>query len=208
MSIKGLPIEPDEVFEDGDDFFRVEFRISKLVDRDAEDITGYDFIRGSVLQVDDGDERDKAVGTLELFLFRLDIIRQDRLDLFEVFDSAKEEAGRLYSVLFDGRTWDFKEAVEKAFFPDTYIYKVLYIHEFELDPAFRGAGLGKRVIQRTLETFTDLATIATTKPFPLQWVGKGNGMSKQKRADTEKVLGFWKSVGFQRIGKNDFFIYT
>jgi GNAT superfamily N-acetyltransferase len=208
---KTKPQSLDEIYDEHGCFFRVDFCISKLAERVEAEMACCDRIQGTVIKVQDlgkNGGQENEVGTIELLLFKLGAAMNHRIGFFDLMDGEEEDTGRLYKALFDRRTRDFKKEIEAAFFPDEYINRILHIHKLELQSDCRGFGLGKEIAHRAIDTFSEYGTIVTTKPFALQWAGKGTGMSKLKRTEMAKVVNFWRQVGFQCVGKTNFYIYT
>ncbi len=195
------PKDLNNLYDEYGCYCRVDFCISKLVEQAYDETEYYDTINGKVYAVQDSGE-ENVVGRIVLFRFKLDLAAANDFDFYELFDAVDADTGSLGEILFDQNTRDFKTTIQKAFFPNIAISKVLHVNRLDLEDDYRGLGLGRCVIERAIDTLEDHEMITTVKPFPLQWERKEDEINPK---DMEKVVQFWKSVGFKQIQQSKFF---
>lgn len=181
------------------EIFQVHFSLSKDIDAADPEESACNTIEGRIDCLVD-DDTNVQVGELKLYNFRLDVAGELGLDYFDLFDACSEETNNLYDALFDED--EFKLGLDDH----CPIWTVLHIKRLELDERCRGFRLGEKVFQTIIQTFSDDYTLITSKPFPLQWENLFDKEIPEIKADKQKVIRFWESVGFVPIQETDFYM--
>jgi len=172
----------------------------------------YEFITGTAFVSDEKKEGLVPVGKIEAYFFDiegsdvpvaeiLDSIDGDTSTLMEYFDDDINVVNIEVSALFN--IGDAIDDLNRNF---------IYFHMLIVDKKFRGNGIGKLLIQATLNDIKRDASFAFLNAVPLQFRGSGKNYDEaliaktdeefKKRNEEEskkKLIELYKSCGFKSI---------
>jgi len=131
--------------------------------------------------------------------------------------SAEECFAALYRE--DGQEWS--QAVNELYDGDVPGMDALFIEEIQLEPKYRGQGIGADIVRELISTFasTGIALVAC-KPFPLQYsdwkaddaehrkLRETPGFEEKRIADFARVAQFWTELGFLKLKDCDVHTYA
>lgn len=158
------------------------------------------------------DDTEAPAGKLELLLVSLSTAREYGFAAFDVLDSLTDTSHYL-ELIDDGGEWS--EAVQDQFV-DVFDSDLLIINKVEVEPRYRGKGLGILAVRTAIESFSRGCGLIALKPFPLQFTGwkapdwepsvpLPHNVTKAQafRSAIKKVEKHWARLGFRRVGKTD-----
>lgn len=142
--------------------------------------------------------------------------------LFDVCDSIDQSLYDYASAVLDLDSGSIRESVSDGCAGAD----VLIVESIQVVPAHRGRRLGLLAMRRTIDTFGQGCAVVVIKPYPLQFSGIHNRRSPEKeaerakwdarmamkslgsdqRAASRKLRKYWSRVGFERVGKTDYFV--
>lgn len=184
--------------------FRMEWRQVTRVDKDEEREPD-EFVYGAsgkIIGTDDEDQ-DFVVGGFEIAF--VDINRALRADVhpFDVMDGHSDRMAEIYSALFNNV--ELKRKVRELLGIAEWGSNLLVLDRIELEPTYRGKGIGPQVIETLIDRFSPGAVAVALKPFPLQFEAtrenRGARPKKGERTATKKLRAYYERLGFRRIGK-------
>jgi hypothetical protein len=79
---------------------------------------------------------------------------------------------------------------------------VFVVEHMEIEPSYRGRGLGLIAMRGLLRTFATGETLAATRPSPTIPQGKRLWPTELREAQ-ERLCRYWKRAGFERFGRSD-----
>ena len=148
-------------------------------------------------------EEDAEIGYVSGCIVQLSLALNSRYPLEYVFD-ATESVARMQEGIFELDEGEFYSTLKTEAFGD-----ILFIEELGLYPAYRGKGLGQKVLRAIeAELGSTGCEIAVLEPYPLQFseamVGERAKMrlhtfSPDKEASTEALKRLYENCGYQQI---------
>jgi GNAT superfamily N-acetyltransferase len=164
-------------------------------------------ISGSILVTDEVQGRvchasETEIGTMRAFLIQVREARRQGLQAFTVL-KAKCFATSEYTQLFDKAEW--RKRVRKKFDPRS--ADLLILDRIELQPEYRGQGVGLLAVRCVIEMFGLRCGLVACKPYPLQFEGSNkwtppaqvSGTTKSLREARRKLRRYWACAGFKRV---------
>lgn len=143
-----------------------------------------------------GDDLAEPVGTMTLYVADLPMAQWENHSPIDVLDSVDSNVAHFVS-LISTRSGLFVPSV--AHVADTDLSAVLILGRLEIEPAFRGKGLGLEAIEIACKRFSLGCSIAVLTAFPTQWEGRvAEGPSQFKR-DRAKLMQYYGRAGFEPI---------
>jgi GNAT superfamily N-acetyltransferase len=109
--------------------------------------------------------------------------------------------------VYDFRTDEYSQNVEHLFEPlgSPIDLDVLYIDQMEIDPAYRGKGIGLLVLLKVIRRYQDQCGLVAIKPYPLQHAANNiPESSKEFKRDRKKLVQYYARLGFERIPNTDY----
>lgn len=197
----------------------IDFRVRLTCDYDEPDRV-VPLFRGSIFEFGaEGGDEPIRIGEIDFHLIQQGRAANERVDLFEAADSVDEDLVECYEAVFEGRDdTGWSRAVRDLYQEQTVGLDVLFIRKIELEPSYRGKGIGAQVVQETINAFSSSCGLVVCKPFALQYVGwmdeehkdlrEKPGFETQRLADFSKVRRFWTRMGFARLGDSDFYAHA
>jgi GNAT superfamily N-acetyltransferase len=178
-------------------------RFAINIDSDDEDANVFPLIRGTVF------EGRKKAGSIDARLVQVDRAMEEGVSLYDAMDSIDADCEECYWALFD-KTQEWNSAIEKLYGEEPMHGDVLFTQRLKLDAAFRGKGIGARVVRATISTFGSGCGLVICRPLPLQYCGQEETeeSATQRAADLNKVRKFWRSCGFRQLPKSDYFTHA
>ena len=188
--------------------FRVDFEVSiSQYEGDPSDfITVY---QGDVIGMMD-DESEQKIGNLTVYMVERGRVLNEGMSLFEVMDCLDGDSCDCFANLFDHETEQLKPEVERLISENrAFQSDMMLIERLELDPEYRGRGIGKEVALRTIQKLGANCGVITCVPVPLQFTGLGPKEKKPagERLAQQRVRLFWAGVGFVRLSRSGYYIW-
>lgn len=202
-----------------DDWYKVEARIehSSVL---GHDVDVDDLVHGGFADIqaipgrDDADEDDASVvGHARFFLVKLGLATNAGLNALTACDAISQDVYEYGSAVL-GPDGHFKEEIMDAF--ELIGGTLLILHTMTILPAHRGRNLGLVAASRIIELFGD--GLVVCRPQPLQHVFDTkehrdslapelayDTFTKDKRQAKAALQQHWSALGFQRVGRSDFY---
>lgn len=167
------------------------------------------FIEGTIFEESEEEPRTEA-GRIYARLVQAGRAMNEGIALYDAMDSIDGECEECFCALFKAGTDDWNPAIEELYGEAPCESDVLFIQRMELEPKYRGRGIGARAVEATIGTFGSSCSLVVCKPLPLQYCGgESAGETEAKQlTDFEKVRRFWIGCGFRRIPSSDFFTHA
>jgi GNAT superfamily N-acetyltransferase len=188
--------------------FRVDFEVS-LSQHEGDPSDFITVYQGDIIGMMD-DDAEWKIGTLTLYMVERGRAMNEQVSLFDVMDCLDGDSCDCFANLFDSETEQLKPEVEHLISDNRATqWDIMLIERLELNPEYRGRGLGKDIALRAIQKFGENCGIITCVPVPLQFSGLDPKDEKPKgmRVAQRRVRGFWESVGFVRIPRSDYYIW-
>ena len=146
-----------------------------------------------------GDGFDETVGAMSLYVADLPMAQAEDHSTIDVLDSVDSTVAHSLS-LISTRSGLFVPSVARI--ADSDLSALLILGSLQIDPAFRGHGLGLEAIEIACKRFSLGCSIAVLTAFPTQWEGRvAEGPSQFKR-DRAKLMAYYSRAGFKPILDN------
>ena len=191
-----------------------QIRFSYCKGTNADDYENrYEVITGKPLVYSDKKEDLVPVGEIYAYFFNiegsndvavtnvLDSIDSDTASLIKYFDDDFNVVNNEVSCLFDAQ--DEIMDMNRNF---------IYLHMLTVDKEFRGKGIGKLLIQATLNDIKRDASFAFLNAVPLQFRSNGDDnlreksgkefKKRNKEESKKKLIQLYESCGFKSINKD------
>jgi len=160
------------------------------------------------------------IGHVHALLVLWNRAANEGVSLYDAMDCFSASAEECFAALYreDGQEWS--KAVNELYDGDVPGMDALFIEEIQLEPKYRGQGIGADIVRELISTFasTGIALVAC-KPFPLQYLEwkaddaehrklrETPGFEEKRIADFARVAQFWTELGFRKLKDCDVF-YT
>lgn len=149
-------------------YFGLEYQQKLYVESDEPD----QYLRqidGLVYELDEADGKTH-IGEFRIFLIDVESAVTDGEHVFSIFDSRQETVD--YYSLLGSSTLEFKDCVLNAL-PggERWSPNMLILDRLTLLPAYRGKGIGLRVLRNLFKQFRMGCGIVVMRPYPLQFEG-------------------------------------
>jgi hypothetical protein len=171
---------------------------------------------------DDSVENLKPVliGKASLMLLLLGLADDNKYSYREIFDHSMTLSD-LSGLIFDWETGSLKEKFED-WASDSWNSNILYIDKIEILPAYRNRGFGKKILKDILSRFSGCFGVMILQAFPLQFKSEYalgidqqwdilmeyDKMEQDEKLATKKLYSFYKSLGFKKLFKDNYFFYN
>jgi GNAT superfamily N-acetyltransferase len=173
---------------------------------------------GEVFEYEEGSDEEIKVGRIGGFLVMRGRAMDEGESLFHAMDSISSSTLECFEALFDQETGEWNERVESLYEHDIPGHDVVFIETIELEPAYRGKGIGAQVVRATIANLGSSCGLAACKPFALQyanWMDEDKkamreqpGFEAKRLADFNKVAQFWTDLGFRNVPDSDFYTFA
>jgi GNAT superfamily N-acetyltransferase len=175
---------------------------------------------GEIFEDGEGNNKDVKeikIGKVLAWLILRGRAMNEHRNVGEVMDAVSSGLHECWGELLthDG---DWTPAVLQIYDEDLFGNDILFLESIELDDAYRGKGIGARVVRETISTFGSSCALVACKPFPLQYtnwmddeykaVREAPGFEKKRRAAFGKVEKFWRGLHFNKLPNSEFFTYA
>jgi GNAT superfamily N-acetyltransferase len=118
-----------------------------------------------------------------------------------VCDSFNQELHDAWCTLFSPKTRDVRPSVQRRFFlinPD-----FLLLEWIELDPRWRGLGVGLLVLRRIIEAYAPEGGLVICQP----WTATPDGQARDDEG-TVRLRKYLRRLGFRRVGRSPFYGFS
>jgi hypothetical protein len=161
----------------------------------------------------DQDGKVFKAGKAKAYRIHADLARQNGESVFDVCDAHSQEMHEVYAALFDPATDDLKESVRGQI--DGFDADVLVLDYVLLSPRWRGLKLGLLAARKLIDLLGGGCGLAVSWIYPLNpdadefqkvpagWIPRHAGEAEERAART-KLRGYFRRLGFERIGKTRF----
>lgn len=143
-----------------------------------------------------GLDANRKVGAMSLYLVDLQRAHEEGESTWEVLDSYDSGLAHFCS-LVSSRTGLYKPSV--AAINGEHLGRLLVIGHVELDRAHQGKGIGRVAVEIACERFSNYCSLVALKAFPIQWEGRVDEGPAQFRRDRDKLIAYYREMGFKRI---------
>jgi len=140
-----------------------------------------------------GPDRVEAIGTMSMYIVDLEAAADDGVSPFDVLDAIDSSLAH-FCELLSSRTGAFRPKVSD--YAGTDLGRVLVLTHLEIEPRFRGHGLGLLAIRTACDGIGQGCTLAALKAFPVQWEGRVEEGPSQFARDRAKLVTYYRRVGF------------
>jgi GNAT superfamily N-acetyltransferase len=111
------------------------------------------------------------------------------------------------AVIFDYQTDDYSPKIEQLYGEVPYNRNLLLIERLEIDPPFRGKGIGLFVLLKLMRRHQKNCGLVAIKPFPLQYEKTDTPKSDQRfKRDHKKLTQYYARLGFKKMPGSDFHV--
>lgn len=140
-----------------------------------------------------GPDRNEAIGTISAFVVDLEAAVDDAVAPFDVLDAIDSNLAH-FCELLSPRTGAFRPKVSDI--ADIDLGRILVLSRMEIEPTFRGYGLGLRAIRTACDGLGQGCVLAALKAFPVQWEGRVDEGPAQFGRDRAKLVAYYRQAGF------------
>jgi GNAT superfamily N-acetyltransferase len=162
-------------------------------------------IHGDIFLYGEDGSPETKIGYIEALWVQAGRALNEGESLLEAMDSVSNECEECFCALLEHETEDWKPEVVELYGEEPEYSDILFIERLELEPQFRGKGIGARVVDVTVKTFAQSCGLVACKPFPLQHMGNEKASSGP---DLAKVRNFWTGCGFRNVPGSDIFTFA
>jgi GNAT superfamily N-acetyltransferase len=156
-------------------------------------------IHGTIyLSQEDGSET--TIGTFSAAYVAGSVCFEDDYNLEDLFD-VESQLFAIYDACFDAQRLQVRESVEDLL-GEILSLETFVIRSIEIQPEFRGKGIGHAAIDRMIDTLGRGADLVALIAFPTQYNGVRDDSPEAVR-DFEKLRSHYATMGFKRIGESD-----
>ncbi len=173
---------------------------------------------GEILEYEEDSDEKSRIGHIDGYLVMRGRAMDEGEDLFHAMDSISSSTAECFEALFEHETGSWNEAVDSLYEHDIPGHDVLFIETIDIEPAYRGKGIGAQVVRETIATFGASCGLVACKPFALQyanWLAEEKktmreqpGFEAKRLADFNKVAQFWSDLGFRKVPNSDFYTFA
>jgi hypothetical protein len=154
------------------------------------------------------------VGKVKAYRVHTDLARQVGESVFDVCDAHSQELHEVYAVLFNPAEDDLKAAIRGRF--DAMDSDVLVLDYVLLSPRWRGLKLGLLATRKLIDLLGGGCGLAVSYIAPLNpdadeflkvpkgWIARHESEAEQREAK-KRLRGYFRQLGFRRVGKTRFF---
>lgn len=154
----------------------------------------------------------QTIAILNALSFR---VSEAPISPFHIFDCHSDETSELFDVLFDLKTDSFKDTVLDQF-DILGIGDILYVDTLKIPAKHRGRNLGLLTARELIKLYGGGCDLVICKPFPMQFSGQKpneggsrdpfyRNFTKDQKLAFQKIRAYWRTLGFKRIPKSDFY---
>ena len=173
---------------------------------------------GEVFEYRDDSDEEIKIGRIDGYLVLRGRAMDEGENLFDAMDSISSSTLECFEALFDHESGEWKKSVEGLYGEEVPGHDVVLIETIELEPVYRGKGIGAQVVRQTIATLGSSCGLVACKPFALQyanWIDEKNsavreqpGFEAKRLADFGKVAQFWRDLGFRNVPDSDFYTFA
>jgi GNAT superfamily N-acetyltransferase len=155
-----------------------------------------------VYHADEGDDPGpRKVGHVRFWRVLISAARDAGEDSYEVCDAANQELHDAWCTLFSPKTRDLRPSIQDRFYlmsPD-----LLLIEWIELDPEWRGLGVGLLVLRRIIEAYAPEGGLVVCQP----WTATPDGQARDDQG-TVRLRMYLRRLGFRRVRMSPFYGFS
>lgn len=167
-------------------------------------------IRGNIFDYANDDGEEQILGSVDALLASQSRALDEGIDFADAMECLSASTLKCCEALYDLEDWN--EAVEQLYGIQLLDGNVLYIEKIELQPEYRGKGIGAQVVRETIGTFASAGvSLVACEPFPLQYSNWDEldeeytrlraepGFEEKRLAAFARVEKFWIDLGFRKV---------
>jgi len=168
-------------------------------------------IGGGIDVVDEGGD-GQTIGKLTMFMFDIAKGVNAGFDPFTIIDSWSQESYEYGQAIYGGSdpmsdtlngSYELSEAASDLTEGGS-IDRILVLNTMRINPEWRGHQIGLKGLHAATLMYGH-ASFVIMKPWPLVEEGQPKLSPAVRRKGQLKLQKYWKRLGFQRMGKSDFF---
>ncbi len=170
------------------------------------------------LEFEDELDPRRVAGTVQFYMVKLGLAADLGMDALDACDSVSQDVCEYGVAVLNPKTGQIKENIADEFL--TMGGDLLILHCAKIQPAYRGQDLGLLAAARVIDLFAQGLVIC--RPQPLQHVrpkdelepAPGDSSMQYERFTKTKVQAkrslakHWERLGFERLGKTDFYVLS
>jgi hypothetical protein len=193
---------------------RIEFAVRALLHEEYVDSDFVHSILGRVFAKSNqlGDEED--AGYIKASLVQFGEAMDHGVSNERLGDGIEESIAEYWEVLFDMDTGYWKEEIQDEY--EASGCDLLIIDSVEIRPRFRGMGVRRAAIERTIDIFGSGCGLVACKPWPLQFTPafarerkafkrlKAPGVGRDE--PVRKLRAYWSKLGFWPLGETGIYL--
>ncbi|HEY0661446.1 MAG TPA: hypothetical protein VGD21_09040 [Lysobacter sp.] len=130
---------------------------------------------------------------MSMYVVDLEAAADDGVSPFDVLDAIDSSLAH-FCELLSSRTGAFRPKVSD--FAGTDLGRVLVLTHLQIEPRFRGYGLGLLAIRTACDGIGQGCTLAALKAFPSQWEGRVDEGASRFAHDRAKLVAYYRLAGF------------
>ena len=160
----------------------------------------------------------RVTGRVEFYVVKLGLAADLGLDALDACDSVSQDVYEYGAAVLDPETGQLKDEITNEFL--TMGGDLLILHCATIKPAYRGRDLGLLAAARIIDLFAQ--GLVVCRPQPLQHVGRRDErhpawsessmqyetFKKTKVQAKRSLVKHWGRLGFQRVGRTDFYVLS
>jgi GNAT superfamily N-acetyltransferase len=142
---------------------------------------------------------EHQIGTATLYVFNADGADVDVMDMCDAHSQPTYDCG-LAVYERASRVNAFRPAIRRLFHLEPFdSLNVLLLARLEIEPPYRGRGIGLTVISQMIKRWGKGCTLAVMKPYPLQYVNKTAEATSEFKNTYQKLAQYYARLGFSKI---------
>lgn len=160
---------------------------------------------------------EQEAGHLEAMLVQFDDALDHGIDTFRLGDGFSGEISEYWECLFDVETGYLKRDLQADY--EVLSMDLLIIEHLELQPKFRGLGLGEAAINRTIDVFGTNCGFVACQPWPIQFTPAAKADPavvgrlalpdiKKEGVALEKLRKYVARIGFWPLGDTGIYVMS
>jgi GNAT superfamily N-acetyltransferase len=145
-------------------------------------------------------EADQKIGTGTLHVIQAENALECDVTLHDLVDAHSDTTTQCGSVVYDlsRGNQDFRPVIYRLFEIDP-ILDILLLAALEIEPAFRGRGIGLIVLSKMIQRWGKDCSLTVMKPYPLQFSQKEAEETKEFKRALGKLVKYYSRLGFKKI---------
>jgi len=195
---------------------RVEFMIGASLHEDYAETDFVHSIVGRIFAKVEGDAEEKEAGCVKASLVQFGEAMDHGITTERLGDGVHGNIAEYWELLFDLDSGYWKEEIRDEY--EALGCDLLIIDCIEVHPKLRGRGIGRSVVDRTIDIFGAGCGLVACRPWPLQFTPaytRDRKALKRLRAPSvgrddaiRKLRAYWSRLGFWPLGESGIYLLS